>query len=536
MICFAVYVAALALQPAAGFDSKVEDYVSHYENVMGTSLEVRLRAIDQDSAAKAEASALGEIDRLSKILNTYDRSSEISRWLATKDVPVQVSPELFELLEASDRWRERSAGAFEPRVQILTELWTKSSKEDKTPSKSQLEDALAVLRKPAWSLDSKTKTATRNSDRPISLNAIAKGFIVDRACAKALSEAPGLKGVLLNAGGDMTIRGELSRTLGVVNPLADSESSKPLVTIEAANQSVATSGRSQRGLRIGKHWYSHIFDPRTGMPAERVAGATVVASNGADADALATILNVLDPKEGLELVESVEGAQCLIVAADGKVSKSKGWPKLEKPIVKLASFTSKVDEPESSKSARPAQKADAKTKDSTVSKGAKKDETEQSFEWLVTFTINQPSGDARRYRRPYVAIWVEDNDGFPVKTLVLWVQTRNPGPRWHPDLKRWYKSDQARKLVEDADLISTIARPTRPPGQYEVVWDGADDNGKPVEPGEYTLFIETAREHGTYQSIRSQIKLTEKTAKQELKGNVEIKSASVERRKKGSGK
>ena len=37
----------------------------------------------------------------------------------------KVSPELFELLRASDRWREQSGGAFDPRVQALTELWSR---------------------------------------------------------------------------------------------------------------------------------------------------------------------------------------------------------------------------------------------------------------------------------------------------------------------------------------------------------------------------------------------------------------------------
>ena len=74
----------------------------------------------------------------------------------------------------------------------------------------------------------------------------------------------------------MRICGEPSRTIGIVNPFADSESSEPLASVEVKDRAVATSGRSQRGLRIGGQWYSHVFDPRSGLPADRVAGATVI--------------------------------------------------------------------------------------------------------------------------------------------------------------------------------------------------------------------------------------------------------------------
>ena len=154
----------------------------------------------------------------------------------------------------------------------------------------------------------------------------------------------------------------------------------------------------------------------------------------------------------------------------------------------------------------------------------------------MKFEIGRPDGDQRRYRRPYVAVWVEDKDGVAVRTLSLWVQTQAPGPRWHPDLKKWYQNDQVRRLVDDKDLVATVARPTRPPGQYEVIWDGKDDHGQPVETGEYTVHIEAAREHGTYQVIRKPLTIASTPFAEELKGNVEIKSAAVAYRRKGGKK
>jgi hypothetical protein len=90
---------------------------------------------------------------------------------------------------------------------------------------------------------------------------------------------------------------------------------------------------------------------------------------------------------------------------------------------------------------------------------------------------------------------------------------------------RWYKQDRVRQLVDGSKLIGTVSAATRPPGRYKAVWDGKDDQGKPVAKGEYTLYIEAAREHGTYRLIRQSLTLGTKVLEGNLKGNEEIKSA-----------
>ena len=161
----------------------------------------------------------------------------------------------------------------------------------------------------------------------------------------------------------------------------------------------------------------------------------------------------------------------------------------------------------------------------------------KEFELAVNFEINHPEAEKGRYRRPYVAVWVEDSEGKQVRTLALWVSLSGSGPfQWLPDLKRWYKSDEDRKLAEKKDIFFTVSRPTRPPGKYKLIWDGKDNHGKQLGGGEYTIFIEAAREHGTYQSIRRQVSLTNNPFSEDLKGNVEIRSASIEYRRKAAPK
>jgi thiamine biosynthesis lipoprotein ApbE len=487
------------------------EYAFFHENVMGTSLELRLRADTPEQAKQAEDRVLVEIDRLSRIFSGHDPSSEFRRWHDSPPGPARLSPELREVLSEAESWRIRSGGAFDPRVEALSRLWARSAQQDREPSTAELAQIAPLLERPAWRPGPGPDEVMRLSECPLTLNAIAKGFIVERACAAGSRPDLGVRGLLVNAGGDLRVAGDLAPTLGIAAPWADSESSEPIARIKVRDRAVSTSGPSQRGFRIRGRWNSHIFDPRTGRPASGVSSATVIAARSSDADALATIANVLPPAATLRLVGSVPEAECLIVTSECEVLRSRGWALHEAPAP--AEVEDAQDKP-----------ADADAADASWSR---------DFELAVNFEINSPEGEGRRYRRPYVAVWIEDKDGQPIRTLTLWVSMGGAGPfQWIPDLKRWYRADQLRKQKDKRELVFTIARPTRPPGQYRAIWDGKDDRGQPVPAGQYTVLIDAAREHGTYQNLRQPVTVGREPFKAELDGGVEIKSATVEYRKK----
>jgi thiamine biosynthesis lipoprotein ApbE len=520
----AVCLAVAVLWGAGSHRARAAEFAFYHENVMGTSLELRVRAADEPAARRAEDLVLRRIDRLAAIFSGYNPASEFSRWQSGRRSSETLSPELFEVLLASDIWRTRTAGAFDPRVEALSHLWAACARRDRLPDADELARARAMMADPAWRLDPALGRAERLSDCPLSLNGIAKGYIVERACDAAMSEVPGVSGVMLNVGGDLRVRGAIEGTIGVAAPWADSESSEPLCSIEVKDRSVATSGNSQRGFRIGGRWYSHIFDPRSGRPVERVAAATVIAGRSIDADAFAKACNVLEPEECLRLARSLPGIDFLIVEKDGRTTRSDGWHRYERP---RPGWLASADEP----GAKPAGDTPA------AKKAVAATPWPTGFELVVNFEINRPPSDSGRYRRPYVVVWVEDKDGNLVRTVSLWVSMGGAGPfQWMPDLKRWYAADDERRKRDNKDLFFTVARPTRQPGKYRVIWDGKDDHKRPLPAGEYTIWIEAAREHGTYQDIRKKVTLADQPFTEELKGNVEIRSASIDYRRKAAPK
>lgn len=470
---------------------------SQFENVLGTSLEMKFAVASDVAAERAEAAALAEFDRVGGILSGYNQSSEFNRWMRTSGEAVRVSPELFEVLNLFEQWRVRTQGALDPAAQVVSRLWKEAAAQQRVPTSTELQAAVAAIQQSHYRLDATAHTATRLSSAPLILNSFAKSYIINRAADAAMAAAK-LDGVVINSGGDLVVRGALAESVNITDPKADAENDEPLTRVQVRNRAVATSGNYRRGVLINGQWYSHLVDPRTAQPVDHVISATVVAPNATDAGALATSFCVLQPEESLKLAASMPGVECLLITKDGKRIESKGWHTFEIPVAKPAASV-----------VTPAVQA-----------------WDQSMELVVNFELARI--DDMRYRRPYVAVWVEDKDKFPVRTLALWYQK----PRWLPDLRGWSKGDRLRSMAEGSDLASSVSSATRPPGKYTLKWDGKDNQGKLVKPGKYTVFIEAAREHGTYQLMRQDVDFNSAAKQFTLPGNEEVASASVEYKKK----
>lgn len=538
----------------------------HHENVLGTSLELRLDAASESAATAAERRVLTEVDRLAQVLSTYLADSEISRWLAQQRGEVTVSPDLLAVLKACDAWEAASGGAFNPRVESISQVWRAAENEGRLPHGLEVQTAVKRASVPGWRVTPDGR-AERLGDCPVSVSALAKGYIIQKAAARAMEPESGVISVLLNIGGDLAVLGEAGQQVAIADPRADAENAPPIAQVQVRAAALATSGSYRRGTRNGAGHHSHIFHPKTGQPADEVLSASVVAPDATSADALATIFSVLSPQESLFMADSLKGVSCLLVTPTA-IWRSQAWR--DTPFAVQTALPEKKELPLSGGSGvdlvpmRQWTNTDGKTIDAAVIsltgktvkfrlksggtseyQSSKLQEADRKVieeaaaagwgahhELVVNYEINTPSGG--RAKRPYVAIWLEDKDGFPVRTLALLMQG-GKGMRWLPDLKKWSRSDKLRRLAEDSDLVPTISSATRNPGSYSVLWDGLDNSKTPVKPGTYTLFIEAAREHGTYQLMKKEISVGGGSPfSEKLSGNEEIKGATLDYRAKAA--
>ncbi len=493
LFCVAACAAGLAWLATAGV--RPQPYVSSFDNVLGTSLDLTILAASDDVAAAAETAVLASFDRDASVLSAYDPSSEFSRWAATQDVAVPASTELVEVLGLFDRWRERTSGALDPSVERVSRVWAAAAGLGAVPSTVELERAVADVRQPHWRIDADAATITRLSTTPLILNSFTKSYIVDRAARAALSA--GASGVVVNVGGDIVVRGDWTEQVAVRDPRAPTDNGAPFAQLTIRDRAVATSGGYRRGFDIAGRHYSHIVDPRTGQPAGHVLSATVVSPNAVDAGALATAMCVLTPEESVRLASMVPGAEFVIVLADGRRVESARWQAIESPAINATPAPTAVATLYAAEQAKPA------------------------FDLTVTLDLARPGG---RARRPYVAVWVEDKDHRHVRTLALWIAR----PRWLPDLRAWNRADRARAAAEGTEIVRSVSSATRAPGQHTLSWDGTNQEGRAVATGTYTVFIEAAREHGTYQLMRQDVEVGGAARHVDLTGNAEVIAASVD--------
>jgi thiamine biosynthesis lipoprotein ApbE len=468
-------------------------YVSHFENVLGTSMEIKIKAGSEKQAAVAETAAMKEIERLSGILSGYDANSEFSKWLKTANEAKHISTELFEVLNLFDQWKERSGGALDASAQVINKLWKEAAAKQTLPTQEEMNAAVARVQTKHWVLDAASQTATHLNNAPLLLNSFAKSYIIKHAADAAMATED-VNAAIVNIGGDIVVAGNLKETVQISDPKADAENDAPLDKLLISNKAIATSGNYRRGELINGKWYSHIIDPRTGLPAGNVISATVVSPNATDAGALATAFNVLSPKESIQLASTIPGTEYMIITKDGERITSKGWEALEIP-------------------------ADKKIK--PVAAAA---EQWNDYELVVNLELAQLPGFARR---PFVAVWVVDQDKNPVRTLSVWFNK----DRWLHELRAWYSSCYL-KVTADPAGIGSVSSATRSAGKYSLKWDGKDDKGNYVKPGKYTIFIEAAREHGTYQLVNEEMNLGTKPQTTTLTGGAEVASASIDYRKK----
>ncbi len=137
---------------------------------------------------------------------------------------------------------------------------------------------------------------------------------------------------------------------------------------------------------------------------------------------------------------------------------------------------------------------------------------------LVDFTFDTSGED--RARNPYIAVWVEDADGNLVKTISLWFDQSDKGPKWLSDLSRWSR-------LTGSDVDESVSGATKKAGSYTVAWDGTDDEGNLVDQGSYVLNIEAAREHGPYELISESIVIADTAFAVELTPNGELTAATA---------
>lgn len=286
--------------------------------LMGTTVSIEAAGPDRAALETAVEAAFAEMARIEALMTPHRPESDVAR-LSAAATAATVAPETAEVIGYGLEIARRSGGAFDLTLGRLKELWGIEAETPRIPAESEIAAALQGIGPDALAIDG-TLVRKGTPLLAVDLGAIAKGYAVDRAIA--VLRGFGVESAAVNAGGDIRVLGSKRGRpwrIGIQHPR---KADGVLATLDATDRAVVTSGDYERFFERAGRRYHHLFDPRTGFPADRCQSVTVLAPGAMPADALATALFVLGPERGLALLAAYPGVDALIVGADGRIHRT----------------------------------------------------------------------------------------------------------------------------------------------------------------------------------------------------------------------
>jgi thiamine biosynthesis lipoprotein len=286
------------------------------EVAMGTLVTIQVVASEGGDAVDR---AFGWFHEIEERCTRFRKESELTQLTAQIGVAVPASAILYEAVRFALMMAEVSGGAFDPTVGHRMEArgFNREHRSGEAIRTVPLSDDCVSYRD--VQLDPDRKTIMLRRPLTLDLGAVAKGLAVDTAAR----ELEPFRDFAIDAGGDLYLGGTNEQgapwAVGIRHPRNEGQL---IASLQVSNQAVCTSGDYERQTPDDDAEH-HILDPRTGSSPHTVASATVVAPSAMLADALATAVFVLGPKEGLQLLDRL-GVDGLIVTPEMEQYETRG--------------------------------------------------------------------------------------------------------------------------------------------------------------------------------------------------------------------
>lgn len=318
LVCLAgVYTIGCARQPQFEFTRLC----------MGVQTRITVHANDMEHAAAAVVPAFARIERAEQALSDYRPASDAMKLCQLADqypgdwLPIE--EDLRAVLEISQGVAAATDGAFSPTIGPAVRLWRESRRSGALPAEPE---RIAAVRSSDWrniEFDDSGTLVRLAPGTQLDFGGIGKGYAAQAAIDDLRRR--GFPSAMVTLGGDIVVGDAPPGRAGWrIRAIAgDSDGSgggeggggSERADLLLSNAAVSTSGDSEQFIEINGQKYSHIVNPRTGLgfPAPRGVQVTVVARNGAIADALGTALYALPQDRAPELLSHFHAAAIFFI-------------------------------------------------------------------------------------------------------------------------------------------------------------------------------------------------------------------------------
>lgn len=294
------------------------------EFLLGTVVSISIYDSDKEHVLGL---VMDRVEELEYIISDEIDTTEVSEINQKAGVePVQVSDELYYLIEKSIEYGELSNGGFDITVGSLSNLWRIGFDDARKPEQQEIDQVLPLIDQEKVQLNPDDQSVFLiEEDMLLDFGAIAKGYITDEI--RLLLTEEGVTSAIIDLGGNIYVMGHRPTgdewTVGIQNPfLARGE---VVGRMDATDQSIVTSGIYERYIEVDGVQYHHLLDPKTGYPFDNeIAGVSIVSDDSIDGDALSTVVFAKGLDQGLDFIESFTGAEAIFVTKDREIILSSG--------------------------------------------------------------------------------------------------------------------------------------------------------------------------------------------------------------------
>lgn len=288
---------------------------------MGVQTRIVLFAPSSDEAESAAAAAFARIGELDAALSDYRPASDLNRVNAAagSGKPVDVSPDLIEILDHAITIARLSRGGFDPTIGACTQLWRSMRASGVLASDEELAIARATVGWTDLRIDREAGTAAlARPGARLDLGGIAKGHAAEHAARVLFTR--GYRRCLVSLSGDVFAGDPPPGQAGWPVTLAGERGSprpEPRVIL-IANGAVSTAGDAEQRVELSGRSFSHIIDPDTGLGSPLRRAVTVIAPHGWQADGLDTAAYLLGPSASGEMLTRFGAAGVFDDACSGR--------------------------------------------------------------------------------------------------------------------------------------------------------------------------------------------------------------------------
>ncbi len=281
---------------------------------------MKLESQSQEHGDSCSHQAYAEMTRIDSLLSSYKNDSEVSKinQLAAQH-PVAVSPETFQLIKRSIALSVISDAAFD--ITYASIGYQYNLRHKTKPNDETIKSLLNAINYRHITLNM-PYISFKNPRVKIDLGGIGKGYAIEKA--SIILKRCGINEGIISAGGDSKIIGDKHGKEWIIGIQHPRKKNALALRIPLSNTALSTSGDYERYYIDNGKRIHHIIDPKTGKPSTKTWSASVIGEDATMTDALSTAIFILGEKKGLELINSLDGFDAIIIDSKGKIHYSNG--------------------------------------------------------------------------------------------------------------------------------------------------------------------------------------------------------------------